>query len=79
METSAEANMLTRRIVTFMQSGLAYQCDSEIHRLHSMAPGEIESQLRAVGFEVERLGGYGAHAFPRGLHGFLAWRPEKAA
>jgi SAM-dependent methyltransferase len=79
VETSAEADVLTRRIVTFRQSGSAYERDSETHRLHLIAPGDIEAQLRAVGFEVERLGGYGAQAFPRGLHGFLAWRPEEAA
>jgi SAM-dependent methyltransferase len=79
VETFVEANVLTRRIVTFRQSGLTYERDSEIHRLQLIAPGDIEAQLRVVGFEVERLGGYGTQAFPRGLHGFLAWRPKGAA
>jgi SAM-dependent methyltransferase len=79
VETSAEAGVLTRRIVTFRQSDSAYQRDSETHRLQLVDPAEIESQLRSIGFEVERPGGYGAYQFPRGLHGFLAWRPQSAA
>lgn len=79
VETSTRADVLTRRIVTFRRSGLAYQRDSEIHQLHLIAPGDIEAQLRAVGFEVKRLGGYAGQVFPRGLYGFLAWRSEKAA
>jgi len=79
VEVSAEADVLTRRIVSFRQSGLVYHRDSEIHRLQLIAPDEIESELRSIGFGVERLDGYGAQQFPRGLHGFLAWRLPSVA
>ncbi len=79
VESAAKAGVLTRRIVTFKQSGPAYRRDSEVHQLQLIAPDEIESELRSIGFEVERLSGYGAEQFPRGLHGFLACRPPSAA
>ena len=75
VETSAEPGVLTRRIVTFRQSGSLYRRDIEVHRLQLIAPDEIESELHAIGFELERLSGYGAHRFAPGLHGFLACRP----
>lgn len=79
VENSAEASVLTRRIVTFRRNGSLYQRDSEVHRLQLIAPDEIESALRSIGFGVERLDGYGAQPFPRGLYGFLAWRSPGAA
>lgn len=79
VETAAKAGLLTRRIVTFKQSGQAYRRDSEVHQLQLIAPDEVESELRSIGFEVERLSGYGAEPFPKGLHGFLACRPPTTA
>jgi hypothetical protein len=79
VETSVEAGVLTRRIVTFRRSSTLYQRDSEVHQLQLIAPDKIESELRSIGFRVERLSGYGDEPFPRGLHGFLAQRPSNAA
>jgi SAM-dependent methyltransferase len=79
VETSAEASVLTRRIVTFRRNGSLYQRDAEVHRLQLIAPDEIESTLRSIGFGVERLDGYGVRPFPRGLYGFLALRPPSTA
>ena len=79
VETAAEAGLLTRRIVTFKQSGPAYRRDSEVHQLQLIAPDEVESELRSIGFEVERISGYSAEPFPKGLHGFLACRPPTTA
>lgn len=79
VETSAEASVLARRIVTFRRNGSLYQRDAEVHRLQLISPDEIETELRSIGFGVERLGGYGVQPFPRGLYGFLAWRSPSAA
>lgn len=79
VETFAQGGVLTRRIVTFRKCGPDYQRDSEVHRLQLIAPDEIVSELHSVGFEVERLMGYGTQQFPRGLHGFLAWRDATTA
>lgn len=79
VETFAQAGVLTRRIVTFRRCGPDYQRDSEVHRLQLISPDEIVSELHSVGFEVKRLVGYDEQDFPRGLHGFMAWRPATAA
>jgi SAM-dependent methyltransferase len=76
VDTSVAAGMLTRRIVTFRRSDSLYQRDSEVHQLELISPEETESDLRAIGFEVERLASYGDEPMLRGLHGFLARRPR---
>lgn len=78
VKTSAEAGVLTRRLVTFRRSSELYRRDSEVHELDLISPDHIESKLRSIGFRVERLSGYGEVPCPRGLHGFLARRPSGA-
>lgn len=79
VDASAEAGTLTRRIVTFRRLGDLFRRDCEAHELELIAPELTESKLRAIGFQVERLSGYGEVPFPQGMHGFLARRPSRAA
>jgi hypothetical protein len=66
---------LTRRITSFRQVGDLYRRHSETHRLMLMDSDEIEQSLRSVGFQVERLEGYGTDALPTGRIGFLGRKP----
>ncbi len=79
VETAAEAGGLTRRIVTYRRAGGSYRRDSETHRLRLIPPGDVVSELRAVGFGVEEVGRYGDRPLPPGLHGFIAHKPPGAA
>ena len=79
VETSVDAEVLTRRIVTFRRDGTLYRRDCEVHHLHLVSPDVIETELRSIGFRVEKLSKYGDIPFPRGLHGFFARKPANAA
>lgn len=74
VETSVEARVLTRRIVTFRRDGGAYRRDAEVHRLRLVPPEEIVSELERSGFGVEELRSYDDEALPPGLLGFLAYK-----
>lgn len=67
--------LLTRRITTFRKIGASYRRDEEVHRQRLYSKAELIELLRAVGFRVRVLGGYGAGPFPAGLAGFLARKP----
>ena len=73
-EENADAARLTRCITSFRRTGELYRRDDECHELDLLPPEEISADLEAAGFAVERLGAYGDHALPAGLHGFLARR-----
>ena len=74
VETHAEASVLFRRIVTYRRSGELYRRDSEEHRLQLLPPGEIESELQAIGFGAARISRYAEQPLLKGLHGFIAGR-----
>jgi SAM-dependent methyltransferase len=71
-DENAETQTLTRRITTFRQVGTLFRRDRETHRLRLIPRARIDATLRANGFAVEVLGGYGTLQFPTGLVGFLA-------
>ncbi len=71
-EEHAETQTLTRQITSFRQVGSLSRRDRETHRLRLIPRARIDATLRATGFAVEVLGGYGTLQFPAGLVGFLA-------
>lgn len=75
-EVSEDGGVLTRRITTFRRSGDLYRRDVETHRQHLISPDEIEAELRACGFGVERVGAYDDTRFTSGVHGFNARKPS---
>lgn len=71
-----DGTFLARRIISFRQiEGGLYRKDEETHRQRLYAPSEIARPLRAAGFRVKRLAGYGSLKFPKGVAGFLATKP----
>jgi SAM-dependent methyltransferase len=74
-EEDRRRGLLTRRITSFRQVGEAYRRDHEVHRLRLFRRSEVAGQLRAVGFRVRVLSGYGRDRFPPGAAGFLARKP----
>jgi SAM-dependent methyltransferase len=74
-ELDATRPVLTRRITSFRQVGRLYRREAEIHRLILVDPDELLQSLRSVGFQAQRITGYGVEPLPRGLAGFLARKP----
>jgi SAM-dependent methyltransferase len=72
LEEDRKHRLLTRRITTFRKVGDLYRRDEEIHRLRLFPRSELAAQLRALGFRVRTLAGYGSERFARGQAGFLA-------
>jgi SAM-dependent methyltransferase len=72
VEEDSGHRTLTRRITSFRRVGELYRRDQETHRQRLIPPAELARALRAIGFRVRMLRGYGATAFPVGLAGFLA-------
>jgi SAM-dependent methyltransferase len=71
-EEDSDARLLTRRITTFRQLGELYRREHEVHRLRLVPRAETEDQLRAAGFQVRTLAGYGELPFGPGHVGFVA-------
>jgi SAM-dependent methyltransferase len=71
----ARRKRLTRTITSFRQVGDLYRRDHEVHQLQLLDRAEVRARLRAVGFRVCTLAGYGDMQFPRGYVGFLARKP----
>jgi hypothetical protein len=71
-EEDRDSQILTRRITTFRKVGTLYRRGQETHRLRLLPRDKIKASLRAPGFRVRVLSGYGALRFPKGLAGFLA-------
>jgi SAM-dependent methyltransferase len=63
---------LTRAITTFRAEGGSWRRDHEVHHLRLHDPRELETRLRAAGFRVRRLAGYGELRFAPGHVGFCA-------
>ena len=66
------ARRLTRSITTFRSTGEAWRRDHEVHALRLYDRRELEARLRATGFRVRPLAGYGALRFAPGHIGFCA-------
>ncbi len=65
---------LTRRIVCFRKSGASYRRTEESHHLRLYEPAELAQELKATGFEVEELPGYGSGELLPGTSLLLAKR-----
>ena len=77
VEVTAQAGLLTRRIVTFRRGpdGRGYRRGEETHRLLLHRPSEVLRLLRKSGFSARTLaGGYSGRPLPRGLTVYLARR-----
>jgi SAM-dependent methyltransferase len=72
VEEDKRREKLTRTIASFRRVGKVYRRTTEIHAQRLYTADKIADQLRAAGFRVRRLHGYGPSTFPRGLSGFLA-------
>lgn len=70
-----EKRILTRHITTFRRVGKLYRRDYEVHRLRLYDRAKLVAQLRAIGFRVRPVSGYGEMRFPPGYVGLLASRP----
>jgi len=67
--------LLTRHITSFRKAGELYRRDHEVHRQRLLPGTEVESWLKAIGFEVRTLDAYGSVPFSAGDVGFLARKP----
>lgn len=72
VEEDRRRRRLTRHITTFRRVGKLWRRDEEVHRVALFPRAEAAARLRAAGFRVTPLSGYGATRFPPGLAGFLA-------
>jgi SAM-dependent methyltransferase len=64
--------LLARRITTFRRVGEFYRRTAETHYLRLFQGLEVARELRAIGFRVHILRGYGQFRFGPGQIGFLA-------
>jgi len=71
-EEDRRRGRLTRHITSFRKAGDLYRREQEIHHLRLLARSEVTRRLRAVGFRVRALGGYGQLRFAPGHIGFTA-------
>jgi hypothetical protein len=76
VETEERAGTLTRRIVTFRDTGDGrFRRADETHRLLLIRPADVLRRMRAAGFAARRLpGGYADMAFPPGLSAYAGRR-----
>jgi SAM-dependent methyltransferase len=65
-------SLLTRRITAFRRVGEFYRRTEETHTLKLFEAGRVAEELRAVGFRVRVLRGYGRLRFGPGHTGFIA-------
>jgi SAM-dependent methyltransferase len=72
VEEDRRRRLLTRRITSFRKAGELYRRNHEVHRLRLFPPSELAGALRAIGFRVRVLAGYGPLRFAPGHAGFLA-------
>jgi SAM-dependent methyltransferase len=76
-EEDRKLRLLTRQITSFRKVGEGYRRDHEVHRQRLYPSAAAAALLRAAGFRVRVLRGYGEFRFPRGVAGFLARRPGR--
>jgi len=70
-EDTAE-HILTRRITSFRKAGKLYRRREEVHRLRLYKGTELARELRAAGFKVRIVRGYGKLRFGDAHVGFVA-------
>ena len=75
VEEDRRQALLTRRITSFRKVGELYRRTEEVHRLRLSDRSVLAEQLRAAGFRVRSLAGYGRLRFVRGTVGFWARKP----
>jgi len=68
---------LTRRIISFRNSGGRYRRSEEIHRLQLYRADEIVEMLHRTGFQVECLRSYGRFRLPPGMAAFVARKQKE--
>jgi hypothetical protein len=71
----AGRRVLTRDITSFRKVGALYRRTHEVHRLRLLPRRRVLAELRAAGFRVRVLPGYGPLRFGRGQVAFLARKP----
>jgi SAM-dependent methyltransferase len=74
-EEDRRHRLLTRRITSFRRVGELYRRDHEVHRQRLIARSEVVRHLRAIGFRVRTLKGYGSLHFGPGHGGLIARKP----
>lgn len=74
-EEDLRHRVLTKRITSFRRVGDLYRREHEIHRQRLIPRSELTRQLRAIGFRVRTLKGYGPLEFGRGHAGLIARKP----
>lgn len=70
-----EKQRLTRRIVTFRNSGKAYRRHEETHRQQLYQGTTLAGTLRDIGFRVRLVRSYGAYRLPDHVVGVVARKP----
>jgi SAM-dependent methyltransferase len=75
LEEDRRRRLLTRRMTTFRKQGELYRRDEEVHRQRLLPRPEVLADLRALGFRVRALAGYGPLGFTHSHVGFLARKP----
>ena len=68
--------LLTRTITTFRRIGKQYRRDEDTHVQWLLRRGDLVRWLRAIGFSVQTLRGYGPVRFPLGWTGIAARKPN---
>lgn len=68
---------LTRWITTFRRAGRSYRRSQEVHHLQLLPRTVVTRVLRACGFKVRRISGYGRQRFPKGWTGIAALKPGR--
>lgn len=71
-EENDQTRRLTRKIISFRQTGSLYRRDEEIHETRLYCPKEITESLRKIGFRVRPLRHYGSLRLAPGHVAFLA-------
>ncbi len=74
-DIDAAQNLLTRRIITFRQTGMHYRRTEETHRLRLLDQHAISAELAGVGFTVASITAYADLPLFPGLAGFVATKP----
>ncbi|MCM2258758.1 MAG: class I SAM-dependent methyltransferase [Vicinamibacteria bacterium] len=77
VETRATGRRLERRIVTFRERARGWRREETTHHLELLDPAELTAQLRAAGFAVRRLPGYGSQPMLPGRAALLAVRRRR--
>lgn len=72
VDATIDDDVLTRTLTSFRKRGATWRRSLETHRLQLFDPS---ADLRAAGFEVRRLKGFGDLRFHAGHAGFLARKP----